>query len=144
MGEETTPTSPSGDGHTRPLPPGPPSTRADRWLWAVRLLKTRAEAAQACRGGHVRINDQSAKAASPVRVGDIVKVTVHGQTRIVEVSHVLEKRVGAPVAQRCYVDKTPAPPPQQATPLARRDRGAGRPTKRDRRVIDRTFGSRES
>lgn len=126
------------------LPPGPPTTRVDRWLWSVRLLKTRSEAAQACRGGHVRINDQPAKAASPVRVGDVVKLKAHGTTRIVEVSHVLEKRVGAPVAVRCYIDNTPAPPPQQAAPVARRDRGAGRPTKRDRRDIERMFGSRGS
>lgn len=139
---ETEPTNAADATPPPPLPPGPPSTRADRWVWAVRLLKTRAEAAQACRGGHVRINDQSAKAASPVRVGDVVKVTAHGQTRVVEVTHILEKRVGAPVAQRCYIDKTPAPPPQQVAPVARRDRGAGRPTKRDRRVIDRTFGTR--
>ncbi|WP_179646972.1 RNA-binding S4 domain-containing protein [Spinactinospora alkalitolerans] len=109
----------------------------DRWLWAVRLTKTRAEAAQACRGGHVRVNDRAAKPATPVRVGDVVKARVHGITRIVDVSHVIEKRVGAPVAVRCFVDNTPAPPPDAAAPVARRERGAGRPTKRDRRRLDR-------
>jgi ribosome-associated heat shock protein Hsp15 len=127
----------------KPLPPGPPSTRADRWLWAVRLLKTRAEAAQACRGGHVRINDQPAKPATTVRVGDEVRVKVHGTTRIVEVGHIVEKRVGAPIAVRCYVDKTPAPPAQQpGPPIPRRDRGSGRPTKRDRRELEKLFGAR--
>jgi hypothetical protein len=53
-----------------PLPSGPDSTRVDRWLWAVRLTKTRSDAAQACRGGHVRVNDRPAKPASPVKVGD--------------------------------------------------------------------------
>lgn len=124
----------------RPLPPGPPETRVDRWLWAVRITKTRADAAQACRAGHVRINDKSAKPAAPVRVGDTVRARVNGVTRIVEVSHVIEKRVGAPVAVRCYVDRTPAPPPEAAVPVAVRARGAGRPTKRDRRRLDRLRG----
>lgn len=120
-----------------PLPSGPDSTRVDRWLWAVRLTKTRADAAQACRGGHVRVNDRPAKAASTVKAGDEVRLRLHGTTRIVEVGHVLEKRVGAPIAVRCYVDNTPEAPPQSALPVMRRDRGAGRPTKRDRRVLDR-------
>ncbi|CAM3586750.1 RNA-binding S4 domain-containing protein [Nocardiopsis gilva] len=126
----------------RPLPPGPPTTRVDRWLWAVRLLKTRAEAAQACRGGHVRVNDRSAKPALPVRVGDMIRLKAHGTTRIVEVTHILEKRVGAPIAVRCYTDHTPPPPPQVAMPVARRERGAGRPTKRDRRMIERLRGEK--
>ena len=120
-----------------PLPPGPESTRVDRWLWAVRLTKTRSYAAQACRGGHVRVNDRPAKPATPVKVGDEVRVRLHGTTRMVDVSHVIEKRVGAPIAARCYVDNTPAPPPQATGPVLRRERGAGRPTKRDRRMLDR-------
>ncbi|WP_049573758.1 RNA-binding S4 domain-containing protein [Nocardiopsis sp. SBT366] len=120
-----------------PLPSGPDSTRVDRWLWAVRLTKTRADAAQACRGGHVRVNDRPAKPAMVIRVGDQVRVRLHGITRIVDVSHVIVKRVGAPVAARCYVDRTPAQPSQASTPVIRRDRGAGRPTKRDRRQLDR-------
>ncbi|PSK88755.1 heat shock protein Hsp15 [Murinocardiopsis flavida] len=126
-----------GAGDVRPLPPGPPTTRVDRWLWAVRLTKTRADAAQACRGGHVRVNDRPAKPATPVGVGDVVKAHLNGTTRIVDVGHVIEKRVGAQVAVRCYVDRTPAPPPEAAIPVARRERGAGRPTKRDRRQLDR-------
>ena len=124
-----------------PLPPGPPSTRVDKWLWAVRLVKTRADAAQACKGGHIRVADKPAKPATTVAPGDEVRVRLHGTTRIVEVAHVLEKRVGAPIAQRCYVDKTPAPdpaaPPQAFGAVPRRDRGAGRPTKRDRRLMER-------
>lgn len=123
-----------------PLPPGPDSTRVDRWLWAVRLTKTRSDAAQACRGGHVRVNDRPAKPASPVKAGDEVRVRLHGTTRIVEVGHVLEKRVGAPIAARCYVDNTPELPPQATIPVIRRDRGAGRPTKKDRRLLDRLRG----
>ncbi|WP_344107620.1 RNA-binding S4 domain-containing protein [Nocardiopsis rhodophaea] len=124
------------------MPPGPPTTRVDRWLWAVRLLKTRAEAAQACRGGHVRVNDRAAKPATSVGVGDTIRLRAHGVTRIVEVAHILEKRVGAPVAVRCYTDHTPPPPPQASMPVARRERGAGRPTKRDRRMIERLRGEK--
>ena len=74
------------------------TTRVDRWLWAVRLTKTRADAANACKGGHVRVNDQPAKPATPVRTGDTVRTRVYDIPRVVEVARVLEKRVGAPVA----------------------------------------------
>lgn len=130
-----------GSGTAPPLPPGPDTGRVDRWLWAVRLTKTRADAAQACRGGHVRVNDRTAKPATSVRVGDTVRVRVAGTTRILEVGHVIEKRVGAAVAVRCYTDHTPAPTPEAVASVPRRDRGAGRPTKRDRRMIDRLRGT---
>lgn len=121
------------------------ATRVDRWLWSVRLVKTRAEAATACRGGHVRINDRPAKPSAPVRVGDRVRARVHDRNRSVEVTKVIEKRVGAPVAQECYVDHTPPEPSTAGMPVfARRDRGAGRPTKRDRRILDQLGLSRPS
>lgn len=113
------------------------STRVDRWLWAVRLTKTRSDAAAACRGGHVRVNDRPAKAATSVSAGDEVRLRAHGITKVVEVAKVIQKRVGAPDAATCYLDRTPKPPPEAAQPVARRDRGAGRPTKRDRRVLDK-------
>jgi ribosome-associated heat shock protein Hsp15 len=109
----------------------------DRWLWAVRLTKTRSDAAAACRGGHVRVNDRPAKPATTVVPGDEVRVRAGGNTRIVEVVRVIQKRVGAPDAATCYLDRTPKPPPDALIPVARRDRGAGRPTKRDRRVLDK-------
>ncbi len=111
------------------------TTRVDRWLWAVRLAKTRADAAAACRGGHVRVNDQPAKPATAIRPGDTVRSRIHDIHRTVEVRTVIEKRVGAPVAVTCYVDHTP-PPPDEGPPVALRERGAGRPTKRDRRRLD--------
>ncbi|MFE1104045.1 RNA-binding S4 domain-containing protein [Nocardiopsis alba] len=120
-----------------PLPSGPDTTRVDRWLWAVRLTKTRSDAAQACRGGHVRVNDRPAKAATTVKVGDRVRLRLHGITRIVDVTHIIVKRVGAPLAVRCYDDLTPTPPPEVTGPVIRRDRGAGRPTKKDRRMLER-------
>lgn len=111
------------------------SVRVDRWLWAVRLTKTRPDAAAACRGGHVRVNDRPAKPATAVSPGDEVKARVGDRTKIVEVVRVIQKRVGAADAATCFIDRTPAPP--QEPPVAFRERGAGRPTKRDRRVLDR-------
>jgi ribosome-associated heat shock protein Hsp15 len=113
------------------------STRVDRWLWAVRLTKTRPDAASACRGGHVRVNDRPAKPATTVSPGDEVRALVGDVTRIVEVVRVIQKRVGAADAVTCYLDRTPAPPSTSALAVAVRDRGAGRPTKRDRRLLDR-------
>jgi ribosome-associated heat shock protein Hsp15 len=113
------------------------STRVDRWLWAVRLTKTRSDAAAACRGGHVRVNDRPAKPATAVSPGDEVRARVGNRTRIVEVVRVIQKRVGATDAATCFIDRTPAPPPETSSPVARRDRGAGRPTKRERRILDK-------
>ena len=112
------------------------SMRLDRWLWAVRLTKTRPDAAAACRGGHVRVNDRPAKPATMVSPGDEVRARVQDRTRVVEVVRVIQRRVGATDAATCYVDRTPAPPPEMLVPVARRERGAGRPTKRERRVLD--------
>ncbi|MDF2825592.1 MAG: RNA-binding protein [Mycobacterium sp.] len=113
------------------------STRVDRWLWAVRLTKTRPDAAEACRGGHVRVNDRTAKPSTMVVPGDTVRARLGETTKIVEVVQVIQKRVGPPVAVTCYLDRTPAPPSTPYVPLAVRDRGAGRPTKRDRRLLDK-------
>jgi ribosome-associated heat shock protein Hsp15 len=113
------------------------TTRVDRWLWAVRLTKTRPDAAAACRGGHVRVNDRQAKPSTTVVPGDEVRARVGDTTRIVEVVRTIEKRVGAADAVTCYLDRTPKPPPTVVIPVAARDRGAGRPTKRDRRALDK-------
>ena len=115
---------------------GMESTRLDRWLWAVRLTKTRPDAAAACRGGHVRVNDRQAKPSTTVSPGDEVRALVGSTTRIVEVVRVIQKRVGAADAVTCYLDRTPPPPPTPAV-VAPRDRGAGRPTKRDRRLLEK-------
>ena len=112
------------------------ATRLDRWLWAVRLTKTRPDAAAACRCGHVRVNGKPAKPATPVHPGDEVRARVHDVTRVVEIVRVIQRRVGAADAVTCYLDRTPAPPPDSLLPVPRRDRGAGRPTKRERRVLD--------
>jgi ribosome-associated heat shock protein Hsp15 len=106
-------------------------------LWAVRLAKTRPDAAAACRAGHVRVNDRPAKPATMVTPGDEVRARLGGTTRVVEVVRVIQKRVGAADAATCFIDRTPTPPPEAPAPVARRDRGTGRPTKRERRVLDR-------
>ncbi|MCU1503617.1 MAG: RNA-binding protein [Ilumatobacteraceae bacterium] len=104
----------------------------------MRLYKTRSLAASACRGGHVRINGASAKAASAVKVGDRVEARVADRDRVIEVVRLIDKRVAAPVAAECIVDHSPPAPPQElVVPVFRRDVGAGRPTKKDRRSIDR-------
>ena len=109
----------------------------DRWLWSVRLVKTRSNAADACRGGHVQVNGRPAKPATTVSAGDEVRVRLGQATRIVEVVRVIEKRVGAPDAATCLIDRTPRAEPVDMIAVAVRDRGAGRPTKRDRRVLDK-------
>jgi ribosome-associated heat shock protein Hsp15 len=120
---------------------GPAATRVDRWVWAVRLTRTRALAAAACRAGHVKVNGERVKPASTVRVGDEVRVRAEGAERVVDVVRLVEKRVGAAVAAECLVDRTPAPVrPVEVPGEVVRDRGAGRPTKRDRRQIQRLRG----
>ena len=109
----------------------------DVWLWAVRLYKTRSAATAGCRAGHVRVNHAAAKASTPVKIGDRVEAFVERE-RIFEVVAIIEKRVGAAVAATCLVDHSPpAPVAKRAPPVFVRERGAGRPTKRERRELDR-------
>lgn len=117
---------------------GEGSVRVDSWIWAVRLMKTRSAASAACRAGHVRVNGGRVKPAHAVRPGDEVRLRHGGRERIVVVSRVISKRVGAPVAAECFVDNSPPPPPrEERVVVAVRDRGMGRPTKRDRRELAR-------
>ncbi|TRO63655.1 MULTISPECIES: RNA-binding S4 domain-containing protein [unclassified Streptomyces] len=117
------------------------TVRVDSWIWSVRLVKTRSMGAAACRGGHVRVNGERVKPAHTVRVGDEVRLRHDGRERVVVVKRVIRKRVGAPVAAECLVDNSPPPPPREAVaPAGIRDRGAGRPTKRDRRELERLRG----
>src|SRR5690625_1667299 len=121
----------------------PESTRVYRWVWAVRLAKPRVGATVACRAGHVRVNSKPIKPASLVRLGDEVRVMIGSRERIVEVTKIIEKRVGASVAAECLIDRSPTPPTREfVAPVAVRDRGTGRPTKRERRQLDRLRGRR--
>ncbi|WP_447913101.1 RNA-binding S4 domain-containing protein [Microbacterium phyllosphaerae] len=114
------------------------AARVDSWLWAIRVYKTRSAATTACRAGHVRVNGDKVKAAQHIRIGDELRVRIAGFDRILFVRQLLVKRVGAPLAALVYEDRTPEREPQAA--LGLRDRGAGRPTKRERRDIDRLRG----
>ncbi|MBF6143938.1 RNA-binding S4 domain-containing protein [Nocardia nova] len=116
----------------------PATARVDSWIWAVRLFKTRSAAATACRGGHVRVNGTTVKPAHQIKPGDEVRVRNAGAERIVVVVRPVVKRVGASIATQCYIDKSPPPPaPEIVAAMPKRDRGAGRPTKRERRETDR-------
>ena len=111
--------------------------RIDVWVWAVRIFKTRSDAATAVRAGHVKLNGSATKPAQQVVPGDRIRVWVNH----LEVLATVRKRVGAPVARTCYVDHSPPPPPKEIlASQPRRDRGAGRPTKRERRELDRLRG----
>lgn len=115
--------------------------RVDVWLWAVRQLKSRSLATSAARAGHVKINGVAAKASSAVKVGDEVRLRVAGFDRILQVTALIPKRVGAPEAAKCYVDVTP---PRLTNPanaaVIYRPRGTGRPTKKERRQLDALRG----
>jgi ribosome-associated heat shock protein Hsp15 len=116
------------------------ATRVDKWLWAVRAYPTRSASTDACQGGHARVNGRPAKPATLVRVGDRVTVKLPTYERELEVVVVIDKRVGATAAAECIVDHSPPRPPRDAAidlPPFVRDRAAGRPTKRDRRQLDR-------
>lgn len=116
-------------------------TRVDAWIWAVRLVKTRPQAAEACKAGHVKVNGVSVKPSHAVTPGDRVRVWVDHRQYDVEVVDDIRRRVGASVARDCYVNHSPPPPPKELiASMPRRDRGAGRPTKRERREIDRLRG----
>ena len=114
------------------------SVRADRWLWAARLFKSRALAAAACTGGKVEVNEQSAKPARLFRPGDLVRVTLPAGKRVVRIRALAQRRGPAPAARALYDDLTP-PAARRArpSPAAYRPPGAGRPTKRERRQLDR-------
>lgn len=119
--------------------------RIDKWLWAVRLYKTRAAANEACTKGRVRINGSPAKPAQRVAVDDVVVTRKAGFSSTYRINKVIEKRVGAAVAVECYTDETPEdakPKPKSMderidAAWAERTRGAGRPTKRDRRQMEK-------
>lgn len=120
----------------------PDSIRADKWLWAARVFKTRSLATRACDGGKVDINAEAAKPAKLVRAGDRVEVTLpRGRRRILKVTAIGDRRGSAEIARELYEDLTPPEPPRlrQAPPPFRAP-GTGRPTKRERRDIQRLRG----
>ncbi|MBM4368672.1 MAG: RNA-binding S4 domain-containing protein [Deltaproteobacteria bacterium] len=115
------------------------AVRLDTWLWAARFYKTRSQAKEACDAGHVWVNGDVAKPARSVRPDDELRVRVGDWPRLARVIATSEVRGPAPVARLLYEDLTP-PRPARSAPVATRDPGAGRPTKRDRRDTERWRG----
>ena len=116
----------------------PESVRIDKWLWAVRIFKTRGLAAAACRAGHVTIADQPVKASRDVKPGDLIVAKTGEITRTTKVLALLAQRVGAQTVPQFAEDLTPPaeyqkPKEPVLAPLFSRPKGAGRPTKKDRR-----------
>lgn len=111
------------------------------WLWAVRLLPSRSAATRLCRDNRVVVNGAPAKPATQVRVGDRIEARIAQRQRVVQVVQVIDKRVGAPVAAECLEDQSPVVERLSPEAMWQRDKGAGRPTKRDRRQIDRLRGN---
>ena len=113
--------------------------RVDKWLWAARCFKTRGVAADACSAGHVKLNGASAKPAKSVKVGDRLEVHTPGGLRILEVVAISDRRGPAEVARKLYLDHSPPPAPRES-PAVVRERGTGRPSKREQRQIQKLRG----
>jgi ribosome-associated heat shock protein Hsp15 len=112
------------------------SVRIDRWLCATRLFKSRSLSQQACVGGHVKINGVNARPSQAVHAGDEVRAESPRGPVVWQVKALADKRLSAVLAAALYDDHTPPPPPREEL-VAPRERGAGRPTKADRRALDR-------
>ncbi len=119
--------------------------RLDKWLWSVRLYKTRSKATEACRNGRIRIKDEVVKASYPLSENEIIEIRKNGFRFRYKVVKLIEKRVGAPIATSCYENLTPEEELKKYESwftagyiaLERRDKGSGRPTKKERREIER-------
>ena len=118
------------------------SVRIDKWLWAVRLFKTRSQATEACRSGKITIGEQTVKPSREVHVGETIMVRTGPLARTVEVKEVLQHRVGAKLVEHYLIDHTPEEEYERlkltkAINFEQRDRGVGRPTKKERRLIEK-------
>ena len=119
----------------------PGKVRIDKWLWAVRLFKTRSAAAAACHGGHVKIDGQTVKPARAVKIGEMISAQTGDICRSGKVLGLLEQRVGAKLVPDYFEDQTPSAELEkrsaaQSPPLFVRSKGAGRPTKKERRTLE--------
>lgn len=119
----------------------PSQMRVDKWLWAVRVFKTRSQAIAACHAGHVKVGGQPLKPSREVRVGDVLEAYASRVQRTVRVRALLDHRVGPPLVSQFLEDLTPPAAYERARAEARATvahfpRGWGRPTKKDRRQLD--------
>lgn len=115
--------------------------RIDKYLWAIRIFKTRSLATEACKAGRVKLNGQNVKPSYIVKVGEIYSIQKGIERKVIYVTGLLERRSDAKTAVQFYEDRTPVEETYGFksvfhAPVLKRDRGAGRPTKRDRREID--------
>jgi ribosome-associated heat shock protein Hsp15 len=110
--------------------------RIDKWVWAARCFKTRSQASKACAAGQVSVNGEKVKASRPVKPGDLVEVWLGSHKRILRIRALAERRGSAAEAATLFDDLTP-PPPERPVPPVLRERGLGRPTKRERRQLGR-------
>jgi ribosome-associated heat shock protein Hsp15 len=115
--------------------------RIDKYLWAIRIFKTRTLATDACKAGRIKLDGQNIKPSHEVKVGEIYNVSKGIERKVVKVTGLLENRTDAKTAVDFYEDLTPVEQTHAFksmfnAPILKRDRGAGRPTKRDRREID--------
>ncbi|MEY8209619.1 RNA-binding S4 domain-containing protein [Corynebacterium sp. MNWGS58] len=125
--------------------PSASPVRIDAWLWSTRFFKTRAEATKAVKAGHVLIGDKVAKPSSPVVPGLRVTLWKDDREFRLEINATVSKRVGAKIAEHCYIDHSPPAPPKPLQPtVPKRDPGAGRPTKKDRREMEKFTGKHRS
>tara|TARA_B100001123_G_scaffold442643_1_gene586740 strand:+ start:907 stop:1302 length:396 start_codon:yes stop_codon:yes gene_type:complete len=119
------------------------SMRIDKWLWCIRAFRTRSKASAACRANHLQVNGQRIKPASMVRVGDAVSIDYPRYQRTLRVIALLPRRVAAPIAIKHYEDLTPEIECDKlkkhtvAQSVVERERGRGRPTKRERRELEK-------
>ena len=116
--------------------------RIDKWLWTVRLFKTRSQASEACKGGKVKINGQNAKASRDVKVDEIIEIQTQGIKHTIKIIKIVKNRVAAKLVPDLIKDLTPAEEYEKLEMMRllnqeKRDRGAGRPTKKDRRTISK-------
>jgi len=117
------------------------SIRIDKWLWAVRLYKTRSQAGEACKGGKVKIDGRNVKPSKEVKAGDEIEIHVNLIEKKVLVKQVLKNRVGAKLVEIYMTDLTPQEEYDKLKLMREmnaenRQRGLGRPTKKNRRMIE--------
>ena len=113
--------------------------RVDRWLWNARVVRTRVLAARLAASGHVRVNGQRIDAPGrALRIGDVLTIALSARVKVLRVLAFAERRGGAELAKQLYDDLSPPPEPALPPPASpRRDPGTGRPTKRERRALER-------
>ncbi|HTE01142.1 MAG TPA: RNA-binding S4 domain-containing protein [Mucilaginibacter sp.] len=115
--------------------------RIDKYLWAIRIFKTRTLATEACKAGRVKLDGQNIKPSHEVKIGEIYSVSKGIERKVIKVTGLLENRMDAKTVINFYADETPLEQTHGyksmfQAPILKRDRGTGRPTKRDRREID--------